>query len=230
MAGGRPRKSLSVHYGVVLMASMVAVMVLHAWWEARVLRGDDAALASGGHSYLSALLPTCPALAHAKITCPTWDPAQEDGGPDADLRVRWIARHQNARGRGCDEVNYLFRSHHDFIGFGAGVYLNLVSSLYMALYSDRVFLLDDATPFRYADCEPQTWECYFLPLSRCTTADVEASIESGRRSYGGDFLNPSDHVIRASKVRDGHRGDNGSACRAVRLGGPLKDTGSLSGH
>lgn len=173
--------------GLMLLSCALALTLFHGLRaESKNAYGDGTNRASS-----AAVKPTCPALDHAKITCPMWDPAQKNGGPDVDARVRWIHRHQNppASSQGCDELNYLFRAHHEYIGFGADVYLVMVSTLYMALYSDRIFLVDNNVPFRYADCEPQTWQCYFLPLSRCTIADVEASVEAGRRSYGSDYLN-----------------------------------------
>ena len=185
------------------LVMLTCALVLHLINQSvQEQRGMETGMAAG---VLQATIANraCAALQHAKITCPAWDPAQEDGGVDVDLRVRWIHRHQNPSSKSCDEVNYLFRSHNDYIGFGADVYLMMVSTLYMALYSDRVFLVDGNVPFRYADCEPQSWQCYFLPLSRCTIADVEASVKNGRRAYGGDFLNASHHVIRASKVCGG---------------------------
>jgi hypothetical protein len=145
----------------------------------------------------------CPALQYATITCPTWDVHQDDGGVDVDYRVRWIYNNQNPRGRSCEDVNYLFRSHLDYIGFGGDIYLVLASALYLAMYSDRIFLLNDNVPFRYANCSSdpasstmlQTWECYFLPLSRCSIRDAE---RIGR--YGEDYLNTSHRVLKADKV------------------------------
>jgi hypothetical protein len=71
------------------------------------------------------------------------------------------------------------------------------------LYSDRIFLLNDNVPFRYANCSSdsasssmlQTWECYFMPLSRCTLRDAERI-----GLYGEDYLNASHRVLKADKV------------------------------
>ena len=146
----------------------------------------------------------CQALQYADLTCPTWDPDSEDGGPEVDYRVRWIDNHQNARNgnRSCQNSNYLFRPfQRDGIGFGANVYLVVQSSLYIALYSDRIFLFEPEVPFGYGGCTEQNWECYFQPLSRCKTEDAEAIVAANGGEYGEDHLNPSHKVLRASKVR-----------------------------
>ena len=152
--------------------------------------------------YHGARLHQCQALQYAKLTCPSWDPDFEDGGEGVDYRVRWIDNHQNARNdnRSCQNSNYFFRAFHGQIGFGANVYMVVQSSLYIALYSNRIFLLEPEVPFLYGGCKDHNWECYFQPLSRCTAGDAEAIVAGTGSEYGDQHLNASHKVLRASKV------------------------------
>ena len=84
----------------------------------------------------------------------------------------------------------------------------IVSSMYAALYSNRVFLLEPESPFRYANCTDQSWECYFQPLSRCTVNDTIEVAETLGHGYGSDLTNASARVLRKSKQIIG-MADNG---------------------
>jgi hypothetical protein len=205
-------KSLNSQPPILLLIALILLAILLFWtllddnmWSGGLFRGE-------AHTYSTASLLSakkkygrrarqCPALRYATITCPTWDDQQDDGGSDVDYRVRWIYNHQNPK-YSCEDVNYLFRSHLNYIGFGGDIYLVLASALYLALYSDRIFLLNDNVPFRYANCSSapgstmlQTWECYFMPLSRCTIRDAERIGQ-----FGEDYLNASHRVLKADKV------------------------------
>jgi hypothetical protein len=202
----------------LLVIAIILLAILLFWtvlddnmWNGGLFRGEaqthsTASLSSAQKKY-GRHVRQCPALKYATITCPTWDDQQDDGGSDVDYRVRWIYDHQNPRESSCEDVNYLFRSHLDYIGFGGDIYLVLASALYLALYSDRIFLLNNNVAFRYANCSSgpdtttiQTWECYFMPLSRCTIQDAE---QIGQ--YGEDYLNASHRVLKADKVVCQHR-------------------------
>jgi hypothetical protein len=133
------------------------------------------------------------------MTCPVWDPKQPSGGSDLDHRIQWIHQHQNPPD--CSEANYLIRALTPRIGFGANWVLSVESTMYIALYSQRVFLLDPLVPFRYANCSTRGMECYFEPLSRCTATDAEAIVEARGGIYDQLLHNKTHRVIRTEKVR-----------------------------
>jgi hypothetical protein len=140
----------------------------------------------------------CPSMRYARFNCPVWDPEEPDGGSGVDARVRWVQAHQNPRD--CGSANYLIRGLVPIIGFGANIKLTVESTMYIALYTNRIFLLDTDLPFRYANCSSRDWSCYFEPLSKCTTADADAVVKSEGYHYG-QFLMEKDHrVIRTYRV------------------------------
>jgi hypothetical protein len=146
---------------------------------------------------------SCPSLRYARLTCPLWNPDIAGGGVGVDYRVRWIFNHQHVQDRekSCRTVNYLFREFHPRIGFGANVFMVLVSGLYVALYSNRILLPEPEITFPYSNCTEQNWECYFEPLSRCTVNDTNEILATDGGVYGSQHLNASHRILRGKKVK-----------------------------
>lgn len=140
----------------------------------------------------------CASARYEKMTCPSWDPAVPDGGPDVDYRLRWMYQHQHPQN--CSEENYLIRALTPRIGFGANMVLTMESSMYMAMYTNRIFLLDPDRPFRYADCQDKQWDCYFQPLSNCTIRDAEEITRQRGGRYDQVVHDPAHRVIRCERV------------------------------
>jgi hypothetical protein len=157
---------------------------------------------------------SCPSLRYARLTCPLWNPDIAGGGVGVDYRVRWISNHQNVQNQEntCRTVNYLFREFHPRIGFGANVFMVLVSGLYVALYSNRVLLPEPEIPFPYSNCTGQGWECYFEPLSRCTVNDTNEILTANGGVYGSQYLNASHRILRGKKVRTKANKKRGRNC------------------
>jgi len=157
---------------------------------------------NGGNSTMNAAPivdeQACPALRYAHVNCPVWNNSHDDGGPGVDYRVRWVHKNQNPPN--CSQANYLIRGFTHWIGFGANVALTVESTMYIALYSHRIMLLDPNTPFRHSHCEEKTWECYFQPLSHCTIADAEAIVKSRGGVYDKFLTKEDNPVIRPSAV------------------------------
>jgi hypothetical protein len=59
------------------------------------------------------------------------------------------------------------------VGFGATLRGSMIGTLYSALTSNRVFLLDPPT-FHFGGCDSQSWSCYFQDLSNCTLRDAQS--------------------------------------------------------
>jgi hypothetical protein len=141
---------------------------------------------------------TCPSMRYARFNCPIWDPEEPDGGSGVDARVRWVHAHQNPRD--CGSANYLIRALNPRIGFGANIKLTVESTMYIALYTNRTFLLDPDFKFRYANCSSRDWSCYFEPLSNCTVDDAEAIVGANGGEYGTHLRRMDHRVIRTQKV------------------------------
>lgn len=82
------------------------------------------------------------------------------------------------------------------MGLG-GILHAITNTMRRAMHEGRLMVFDDRTIFHYANphagCPNRTLDCYLLPLSSCTTADVERRFP--RSSWSQDWTNGSLPVV-----------------------------------
>ncbi len=81
----------------------------------------------------------------------------------------------------CSTASFLLYSYSSSNGFGA-VVKHLTTAFYTALRSGRIFVLDDTNQFYWAKgcLGGARFECFFLPLSRCSPTEIRRLVEIGK--------------------------------------------------